>query len=80
VDALGCRTFCSELINTFVFDMLQICTGCFRFDVSALRSALLHPRGCGSGGWKMWHTWDRSHKDFRSESLKKKLLAKSRCR
>lgn len=38
VDAIGFRTFCSELINTFVFDMLQICTGCFRFDMSALRT------------------------------------------
>jgi len=38
VDALGCRTLCSELINIFVFDILQICAGCVRSDVSALHT------------------------------------------
>ena len=36
MDALGSRTLCSELINMFVFEVLQICTGCTKFDVSAL--------------------------------------------
>jgi hypothetical protein len=37
-DALGCRTLWSELINMFVFDVLQICSGRIRFDKSALRT------------------------------------------